>query len=102
MADNENKVAETEVKEAQAKDAVKKADSAKPDKPKKDKIKFSERVKRFFREYKSEMKKIVWYSRKDTIKSTTLVVVAIVISAAFIGVLDFGFSKLVLALGSLV
>lgn len=79
-----------------------KAETVKPEKKKKEKVKFTEKVKKFFRDYKSELKKIVWYSRKDTIHSTILVVVAIVISAAFIGVVDFGFSKAVLALGALV
>ncbi|MFA6947919.1 MAG: preprotein translocase subunit SecE [Eubacteriales bacterium] len=99
MADMEK---DTVSSTADDKAAQVKTDAAKPEKKKKDKVKFTDKVKRFFRDYKSEMKKIVWYSRKDTIHSTILVVVAIVISAAFIGAIDFGFSKAVMALGSIV
>lgn len=60
---------------------------------KKAKSSLGEKVKRFFREYKSELKKIVWYGPKQTAKSTVLVVVVIVIAAAFIGAFDFMFSS---------
>ena len=60
------------------------------------------RVKKFWKSYKSELKKITWYSRKQTFTSTLLVLVCMGISAAFIGVLDFGFSKGIEGLGALV
>jgi len=95
MADNEknNEIVESDSKKA--KDAKKVA-------PKKDKVKLSEKIKKFFREYKSELKKIVWYNRKDTINSSILVIVSIIIASAVTGAFDFGFSKLITLLGKLI
>ena len=52
-----------------------------------------EKVGKFFRALKSEMKKIVWFSWKDTRKSSIVVIVAVVIIALVIGVLDYAFSN---------
>lgn len=48
------------------------------------------------------MKKVVWYSRKQTIRSTGLVIVCLVVVSAVISLLDLGLSNLILWLGSLV
>lgn len=69
---------------------------------KKEKGKLGDKIKKFLREYKSELKKIVWYSPKQTAKSTVLVVVTIVIAAACIGALDFVFSNLLTLLGRII
>ena len=100
MADNEKKVAET----AQASVAEKKTDAPAPKaekKPKKDKVKFTERVGKFWRDYKSEFKKIVWPSKDETLKMSILVIVAIVIASIGIFLLDTGFSAAFSALGKL-
>ncbi|MCQ2431590.1 MAG: preprotein translocase subunit SecE [Clostridia bacterium] len=86
MAENETKVAET-VESAEAKSGKK------TPAPKKDKVKFTERVKKFFRDYKSEFKKIAWPSKEETTKSTVVVIASIVIFMIAIGILDFVFSK---------
>ena len=39
------------------------------------------------------MKKIVWFSWKDTRKSSIVVIVAVIIIALVIGVLDFAFNN---------
>ena len=52
------------------------------------------RIVKFFRDYKSEAKKIVWPSFKDVVKNTVIVLIMCVIVGAFIWVLDFGLSKL--------
>ena len=52
-----------------------------------------EKVAKFFRALKSEMKKIVWFSWKDTRKNSIVVIVAVVIIAAFIGLLDLAFKN---------
>lgn len=49
--------------------------------------------KRFWKTMKSELKKVTWFSRKQTYTSTLLVLVVMVISAIVIGALDLGFSK---------
>ena len=52
-----------------------------------------EKVEKFFRALKSEMKKIVWFSWKDTRKNSIIVIIAVVIIAIVIGVLDFAFKN---------
>ena len=51
--------------------------------------------------YKSEMKKIVWYSPKQTMNSSILVIACIIVIGALIALLDFGFGKAIMALGNL-
>ncbi|MBQ9778326.1 MAG: preprotein translocase subunit SecE [Clostridia bacterium] len=41
--------------------------------------------------YKSEMKKITWFSRKNTVRCTVFVVVSVVVLAIVIGLLDIVF-----------
>lgn len=77
-----------------------KAEDKKPEK--KNKLKFKEAASKFFREYKSELKKIIWYSREQTAKSTVIVVISIVAISAVIGGLDFLFAKALLWIGKLV
>ena len=43
---------------------------------------------KFFRDVKSELKKIVWPAPKSVFKSTGIVLVAIIASGVFISVLD--------------
>lgn len=71
-------------------------------KDKKPKVRLRDRFVRFIREYKSELKKIVWYSKEDTIRSTVLVLVAIVVFSIVISSLDFLFSSGLLAIGKLI
>ena len=91
-------MAENEKIEATASEAPKKAEK-KP--TKKDKPSFIERTKKFWREYKSELKKVVWATRENTMKNTLIVAVAVIIVGACIGVLDFAFSSGIVALGKL-
>lgn len=49
-------------------------------------------IKKFWRTMKSELKKVTWYSRKQTFTSTLLVLVCMAVAAAVIGLLDVGFS----------
>ena len=46
------------------------------------------------RAYKSEMKKITWFSWKNVVRCTVFVLVAIVAIAAVVGLLDFVFFQL--------
>ena len=71
----------------------------KSNKPVKEKVKLSVRIKKFFKDYKSEIKKIVWPTKQQVIKNTSVVVFVIVVIAAFVGVLDllFGFGIRALA-----
>jgi preprotein translocase subunit SecE len=49
---------------------------------------------RFFGEAVSELRKVVWPTRQEAAYLTTLVIVVTVLVAIVLGVLDFGFSKL--------
>jgi preprotein translocase subunit SecE len=54
-----------------------------------------ERFKLFLKEVKAELKKVVWPTRKDTIASTSVVVILVLIIAAFLGLVDFGLSRVI-------
>lgn len=53
-------------------------------------IVFRKKIARFFRVYRSETKKIVWFPWAQTRKSTLLVWVVLIISALVICLLDWG------------
>ncbi len=48
------------------------------------------KVINYIREAKDELKKVIWPSRKETIKYTVLVIGVSLATAAFLGALDFG------------
>ena len=49
----------------------------------------------FLREAKAELKKVTWPSRKQTLGSTMVVLVVVVIISLFLGVVDMGLSSLI-------
>ena len=49
----------------------------------------------FLREVKVELKKVVWPSRKQTIGSTVVVLILVIIISVFLGMVDIGLSSLV-------
>ena len=49
----------------------------------------------FLREVKTEMKKVSWPTRKDTINSTSVVLITILLIAIFLGLIDLGLSKII-------
>ncbi len=60
---------------------------------------FFKRIANFFREYRSEMKKVVWYPKHQVVRDTGIVVAALAICGLVIGLLDLLFTKLILLLG---
>ncbi len=93
MADEMKKEPAEVVPAEKANNAVTKKQPAK--KPvKKKENKFFRAIAKFFRDYKSELKKIVWCSKKQLLNNTWVVLVCMVVVAAVTGALDFGFSKL--------
>jgi preprotein translocase subunit SecE len=66
-----------------------------------DKIKLIvEKVNQFLKEAKAELKKVTWPTPKQTLASTSVVIVVVVIISLFLGIVDFGLSKIIrLALG---
>jgi preprotein translocase subunit SecE len=51
-------------------------------------------VSQFLREVRAELAKVTWPTRKDTIASTSVVLVIVLLIAAFLGIVDLGLSKL--------
>lgn len=58
------------------------------------KLTIPKRIIRYFKDYKSEIKKIVWPGWKDVAKNTFIVLAICLIIGAFIWVVDFGLAKL--------
>ena len=54
-----------------------------------------EKIKEFFKEVKTELKKVVFPSRDEVMGSTKVVVVLVLIIAVFLGFIDLLLSKLV-------
>ena len=65
-------------------------------------IKNREKVAKFFREVRSECKKIVWTPWKTVRKNTFVVIIIMIICAIAIGALDYLFSKGIIALGNII
>ncbi len=53
------------------------------------------RIGRFLKDCKSEMKKVVWYGRKQTINNSLVVLVTMIIVGAIITGLDIGLLALI-------
>ncbi|MEY2422696.1 MAG: preprotein translocase subunit SecE [Acidimicrobiaceae bacterium] len=63
----------------------------------------SEREKRtkpteFVKEVRSELRKVAWPTRAETINYSLIVFVALVVLMAFVGLMDYGFGEFVLKL----
>lgn len=94
MSDMENKdtaqaaasAPESEKAKAPKTDAASKDKAAKKAKDKKPG--FFERVKRWLREMKSELKKVSWPTAKATMKNVGIVIVCVIIVGLLIGVFD--------------
>jgi preprotein translocase subunit SecE len=59
------------------------------------KLTIPKRIVRFFRDYKSEVKKIVWPGYKEVIKNTVIVLIMCLIIGLLIWAVDFGLGQLV-------
>ena len=56
---------------------------------------FLEKSVQFLKEVKVELKKVTWPSRKQTIGSTVVVILVVMIISMLLGVMDIGLSSLV-------
>lgn len=54
-----------------------------------------EKVSRFYRDVRSEMKCVSWPNRSDLKEGTIVVLVMSTIVAIFLSLVDFGFTKLI-------
>ena len=56
---------------------------------------FLRTAKQFFREVRVELKKVTWPTRKETIASTSVVLVTVFLVAFYLGIVDLGLSRLI-------
>ncbi len=54
-----------------------------------------DKIIQFFREVKIELKKISWPLRNETIASTSIVIIIVLIIGLFLGFVDIGLSKII-------
>ncbi|MCC8069325.1 MAG: preprotein translocase subunit SecE [Ruminococcus sp.] len=80
-----------------------KTKDSKQSKAKDSKKKQPNKVVKYFKDLRSEFKKVVWPSKKKVINNTSVVLGSIVIMGIFVGLLDTGLFKLlqlILSLGT--
>lgn len=53
-----------------------------------------QKIKQFLKEAKVELKKVVWPTPKQALASTSVVVVFVIIVSVFLGIVDFGLTKI--------
>ena len=53
-----------------------------------------DKIGQFLREVRIELSKVTWPTRKDTIASTSVVLVIVILIAVFLGIVDLGLSRL--------
>ncbi|OEU50476.1 MAG: preprotein translocase subunit SecE [Desulfobacterales bacterium S3730MH5] len=49
----------------------------------------------FLREVRIELRKVTWPTRKETLASTCVVIILVVIISSFLGLVDMGLSSLI-------
>ncbi len=86
MANELDKKAQKEAEKAKKQNQIKSMKAAAAKKPKKS-------IVQYFKDVKSEFKKVSWPSRKQVFNNTVVVLVTIVISGVAIWALDFLFSS---------
>ena len=59
-------------------------------------VKLLKQAKSFLLGVRSELKKVTWTSRKELVESTIVVVIAVLIVAVFLGIVDYMMQALVL------
>lgn len=88
MAENEKKVAEN-------------AAAEKPAKKKDDKPSFFQRAIAWLKTVRAECKKVTWASWESVRQNSIVVIVVSIVSAVFLGVLDYAFNSAILGLSRL-
>ena len=66
--------------------------SKKNDKPV---VKKPNKIQKWWRETVGELRKVIWPTKEEAIKMTKIVIVVVLATAIFLGVVDFIFSRLV-------
>lgn len=53
----------------------------------------AEKIVRFLKEAKIELRKVTWPTPRQTLASTSVVIIVVIIVSLFLGIVDFGLSK---------
>lgn len=69
--------------------------SAKSSKKEKTKVKKQNRIVKYFKELKSELKKVVWPSRKQVVNNTGIVLAVMIVVGLFLAGIDTGLGFIV-------
>lgn len=91
---------ELKSEKASKKEASKKSESKKDKTPakksgkSKDQKKQPNKVAKYFKDLKSEFKKVVWPTKQQLINNSTVVLITIAIIGVFVGLLDTGLAAL--------
>lgn len=56
---------------------------------------YVEKIRQYLREVKAELKKVTWPSRKQTVGTTAVVIVLVMIISVFLGLVDMSLSGLI-------
>ncbi|RMG60125.1 MAG: preprotein translocase subunit SecE [Deltaproteobacteria bacterium] len=56
---------------------------------------FFKRIKTFLYEFRVEMKKVTWPNRKETVGTTVVVIISVLIIVLFLGLVDLGIGKVI-------
>ena len=59
------------------------------------KAKKPNKIQRWWRETVGELRKVTWPTKEDAWKMTKVVVVVVILSSVFLGLVDFVFSRLI-------
>jgi len=59
------------------------------------------RITRYFKEVRAEIRKVTWPSRQEVLRLSTIVVIVMVVMSAFMAIIDYAFSRLMQAIISL-
>ena len=82
-------MAENEKVEQNTQPASSKADKAKKDKKSEKKPGVFARIGKWLKDMKSELKKVQWPTRKQTVNNTLIVIACVVVVGIFIWIFDF-------------
>ncbi len=55
----------------------------------------TDKIIQFFREVRIEIKKISWPQRNETIASTSIVIIIVLVIGLFLGIVDVGLSRII-------
>ncbi len=101
MSEKEKMNLDANAAEETTKPAAKESKPAKAKKEKPKKPGFFQRMGKFFRELKAELKKVTWPSKADTIKKTGIVIVCVIVVGIIVWIFDGIASAVIDALLSL-